>query len=134
MSTASTQKKTRIISAGIAVVLLIAVFVCWASTKPMALEGVKTITIVVNHSNGSTLTETFETTARVLFEALIDHVDIVGVETDFGLFVTTVDGEYFDGSDGTYWALYINEEKAEYGVDAQPIANGDVFCFCPVTA
>ena len=131
MSSTSIQKKKQIITGGLVVVLLIAALVCWASARPMALESVKTITMVVYHSDGSEVIETIQTNERVLLDGLRDNFDIEGVETNYGFYVTTVDGEYLDSSSGVYWVLYVNEEKAEYGVDAQPIATGDIFCFCP---
>ena len=51
MNPASPNKKITVISLGILLVLALAVFLCWASLRPQALEPVKEITLVVTHSD-----------------------------------------------------------------------------------
>ena len=41
----------------------------------------------------------------------------------------TVDGETADESKQEWWGYDINGVQAEYGVDSQPIADGDVILF-----
>ena len=129
MNRMSGQNKITIITAAIAVVLSIAAFLCWASFKPQALEGVKSITVNVAHSDGSVRTEQYETTAQLLSDALKDHIDIDGEDSENGLFVKTVDGEYADDTAGVYWMIEVNGANCEYGVDAQPVADGDEYSF-----
>ena len=129
----SKQKKTTIISIAVVVALVIIALVCWASFRPQALEGVKNITVTVAHSNGTTRTEEFETTAQYLADALVDHIEIDGEESEFGLFVKTVDGEYADDAQGVYWMFDVNGAMGEYGVDTQPVADGDVYSFYTIT-
>lgn len=133
MSSMSKQKKTTIISIAVVVALVIIALVCWASFRPQALEGVKNITVTVAHSNGTTRTEEFETTAQYLADALVDHIEIDGEESEFGLFVKTVDGEYADDAQGVYWMFDVNGAMGEYGVDTQPVADGDVYSFYTIT-
>ena len=125
----SKQKKTTIISIAVVVVLVIIALVCWASFRPQALEGVKDITVIVAHSNGNVRTEEFETTAQYLSEALVDHIDIEGEDSEYGLFVKSVDGEYADDTKGYYWMFDVNGEMGEYGVDTQPVADDYVYYF-----
>lgn len=125
----SKQKKTIIVAIAIVVVLVIVAFVCWASFRPQALEGVKEISVTVTHTDGSTRTEDFETTAQYLADALDGHIEIDGEDSEYGLFVRTVDGEYADDTQGVYWMFNVNGVMSEYGVDAQPVADGDVFSF-----
>ena len=129
----SKQKKTTIVSIAVAVALVIIALVCWASFRPQALEGVKYIYVTVNHTNGLIHTEEFETTGQYLADALVDHIEIDGEETEFGLFVKTVDGEYADDSAGVYWMFDVNGVTGEYGVDTQPVADGDVYYFYTIT-
>ena len=129
MSSMSKQKKTTIIVVVIAVVLVIAALVCWAAFRPQALEGVKGITVTVNHSDGTTYEEEIDTTAQYLAEALEPYDLIHGEESEYGLFVTEIDGEIADGSDGKYWVYTVNGTDAEYGVDMQPVADGDAYVF-----
>ena len=129
MSSMSKQKKTTILVVAIAVVLVIAALVCWAAFRPQALEGVKEITVTVNHSDGSARTEEIKTTEQYLAGALEPYDLIHGEESEYGLFVTEIDGEIADGSDGNYWVYTVNGVDAEYGVDTQPIADGDTYVF-----
>ena len=133
MSSMSKQKKTTIILVAVAVLLIIAALVCWASFRPKALEGVKEITVTVTHTDGSTRTEEIETTAQYLAEALEPYALLEGEETEYGLFVKTVDGEYADDTQSTYWMFDVNGAMGEYGVDTQPIADGDTYAFYTIT-
>ncbi len=133
MSSMSRQKKTTVIVIAVAVVLVIAALVCWASFRPQALEGVKDVTVTVTHTDGTVVTEEFETTAQVLSDALDGHIAIEGENTEYGLFVKTVDGEYADDTAGTYWMFNVNGAMGEYGVDSQPVADGDTYDFYTIT-
>ncbi len=130
MKSMSKQKKTTLIVVVVAVVLVIAALVCWASFRPQALEGAKDITIYVYHTDEDDPAEfTAHTTAEYLSEALEGVVDIEGYDTEYGLFVESVDGEYADSSLNQYWVYNVNDEYAEYGVDSQPVADGDSYSF-----
>jgi hypothetical protein len=129
----SKQKKTTLIVVAAVVVLVIAALACWASFRPQALEGVKDITVNVTHTDGEVATFDISTTAQYLADALESEVSLEGEETEYGLFVKTVDGEYADDTQGVYWLYDINGTMAEYGVDTQPIADGDVVDFYTMT-
>ena len=133
MSSMSKQKKTTIIAIAIVVVLVIAALVCWASFRPQALEGVKDITVTITHTDGTTRTEEIETTAQYLAEALEPYDLLEGEDSEFGLFVKTVDGEYADDAEGVYWMFNVNGAMGEYGVDTQPVADGDTYDFYTIT-
>lgn len=133
MSSMSKQKKTTLIFAAAAIVLVMALLVVWATFRPGALEGVKEITVNVTHTDESTYTNTFETTAKYLAEALEPYGLLEGEESEYGLFVKTVDGEYADDAEGAYWMYDANGAMAEYGVDTQPIEDGDVYDFYIMT-
>ena len=133
MSSMSKQKKTTIIAIAIVVFLVIAALVCWASFRPQALEGVKDITVTITHTDGTTRTEEIETTAQYLAEALEPYDLLEGEDSEFGLFVKTVDGEYADDAEGVYWMFNVNGAMGEYGVDTQPVADGDTYDFYTIT-
>ena len=133
MSSMSKQRKTTIITIAIVAVLVIAALVCWASFRPQALEGVKQISVTVTHTDGSVREEAFETTAQVLADALEGHIEIDGEDSEYGLFVKTVDGEYADDTQGVYWMFDVNGAMGEYGVDSQPVADGDAYSFYTIT-
>lgn len=150
--TSESTKKTPILYAGILVVLLIAVFVCWASTQPQALEDVKEITVTVAHSENFLLeleykfspeeaherdpyVLEFETTAKTLMEALEPYalLELLEETDEMGETVTVIhcaDGEYVEDYRGYSWFCYRNSELLEEPLHDLPIEDGDTFYFC----
>ncbi|MCM1175195.1 MAG: DUF4430 domain-containing protein [Blautia sp.] len=62
--------------------------------------------------------------------ALADLGLIAGDESEFGLYVKTVNGITADyDTDGVYWAFYIDGEYAATGVDSTPITEGESYSF-----
>ena len=123
------KKNGRLILAAVVVVLLIAVFaVIWFATRPATTEGSKTITVEVVHKDESTKTFTYHTDAEYLGEVLLAEGLVEGDESEYGLMITTVDGEQaVYETDGAYWAFYVGDEYASLSVDQTPIADGDSF-------
>lgn len=150
--TSASNKKTRILFSGILVILLLAVFLCWASTQPQALEEVKELTITVAHTDAyiQELEQTyapeeveahnpyileFETTARTLMEALEPYalLELQEETDDMGEPVTVItraDEEYVDNYRGYAWVCYRNSELLEAPITELPIEDGDTFYFC----
>ena len=63
-------------------------------------------------------------------EALLDVDLIAGDESEYVLYVKTVNGVTADyDKDQTYWAFYINGEYANTGVDSTPVEDGAVYSF-----
>ena len=63
-------------------------------------------------------------------EALAELGLIAGEESEYGLFVKSVNGITADyDKDGVYWAFYVNGEYASSGVDTTPIAEGESYSF-----
>lgn len=55
---------------------------------------------------------------------------IAGDESEFGLYVKTVNGITCDyDKDGKYWAFYIGDEYASTGVDSTEIESGKTYSF-----
>ena len=51
-----------------------------------------------------------------------------GEDSQYGFAVYTVNGETADFSvDQSYWAFYVNGEYCNYGIDTQPVEDGDEF-------
>lgn len=98
--------------------------------SPKGEKGSKTITISVVDSAKQTVTYTTKTDAEFLRQAMeeTDGLTFSGDESEYGLMVTVVNGETADFNvDGSYWAFYINDEYCNYGIDSQPVADGDSF-------
>lgn len=92
----------------------------------------KSITVEVKDAEGNVTAYTAQTEAEFLYDALQDvpEVTLDGYESDYGYYITTVNGVVADyDADGAYWSLYVNGEYGAYGVDSQPVADGDVYTF-----
>lgn len=88
----------------------------------------KNITLTVTYSDGTCENYEITTTAEYLMDAIEDTVTLEGSESDYGFYLETVNGETADyDADGAYWAIYVNHEYGMYGLDSQPVADGDDF-------
>ena len=71
-----------------------------------------------------------KTDAEYLRQAMeeADGLTFSGAESEYGMMVDTVNGERADYSlDGAYWSFYVNGEYCNYGIDTQPVLDGDAF-------
>ncbi|MDE7435740.1 MAG: DUF4430 domain-containing protein [Lachnospiraceae bacterium] len=117
-----------------ALVLLIAVLACvYYFLGPKGTEGSKEYTLKVVNDAGETTAYTGHTDQEFLRPALeelqeAEDFTIEGEESEYGLYVETVNGVTADYAvDGSYWALYVNDEYSNYGVDTQPVTDGDTY-------
>lgn len=119
----------KVIAAVVAIVVLVAAAIgCWIAFGPKTSEGAKTIKVQVVHADKSTKDFTYKTDAQYLAEVLQENKLIEGEDSEYGLFITTVDGEKADyNTDGSYWSIYVNNEYGQYGADQQPVNDGDTF-------
>ena len=70
------------------------------------------------------------TDKKMVGEALLDLELIAGEDSQYGLYVKTVNGTTLDyDTDGKYWAFYVNGEYAMSGVDTTEIKPDEVYCF-----
>ena len=129
MENTSTKTKRTVIYAGIFLTLIAALLLCWASFQPLALEGVKEITLNVIHSDGTANTVRFSTTARYLAQALDGNIDFDAFLGEDALYLLAIDGEYADYTRGEHWMYDCNDNPAYFYIDAQPVADGDVYNF-----
>ena len=130
MTEKQTSKKKIWLGLGCLVVLVAALAVIYSVFGAKRVAGSKDITIeVINKAQESTLYEV-STEAEYLRQAMeeADGLTFEGTESDYGMMVNTVNGETADYSvDGSYWSFYVNEEYCNYGIDSQPVADGDAF-------
>ena len=93
-------------------------------------EGTKTFFFEVTHADGRYALFEIHTDAETVGEALtgVDLID--GEESQYGLYVKIVDGEYLDwDTDMMYWAFYENGEYAMTGVDGTTIDESVTYSF-----
>lgn len=89
----------------------------------------KTITLQVVHGDGSTKDFEIATDKETLRQALEQESLIEGDESEYGLFVKTVDGETADDGNQEWWCLTKGGEMWTSGVDSTEIADGDAYEF-----
>lgn len=129
MENKKSSKKIVIAAVALAAVALIFCGI-YLVLSPKASAGAKEITIeVVDDGQNSTM-YTVNTDAEYLRGALEDAegLTVEGTESEYGLMVETVNGVTADYSaDGAYWAFYVDGAYCNYGVDQQPVEDGQAY-------
>lgn len=86
--------------------------------------------VVVTGPDGAESTFDITTDKATVGEALLEEGLIAGEDSEFGLYVTTVNGITLDwDKDQQYWAFYIDGEYAMTGVDSTEVTEGAVYSF-----
>ncbi len=92
-------------------------------------EGQKSFVLTVIDADGNEVTATVYTDKDSVGEALLNLGIISGEDSDYGLYVKTVNGKTLDyDTDGKYWAFYIDGEYALTGIDSTEIVEGTTYC------
>ena len=95
-------------------------------------DGKMSITVEVKDADGNVSAYTGKTDAENLYDAIayVDGVTLDGYESDYVFYITAVNGITADfETDGAYWSIYVNGEYGAYGVESQPVADGDTYTF-----
>lgn len=127
-------KKTgnkKIVLGVVALVLVVALFAgIYSLMSPKAQTGAKTITIeVIDNEKASTVYDV-NTDAEYLRQAMeeAEGLSFSGTESEYGLMIDTVNGVRADYTlDGAYWSFMVNGAYSNYGIDTQPVTDGDVY-------
>ena len=122
------KKNTKLLPILLAIAAL-AVCVIWFVNRPQAAAGVKTVTVEVIHGDGSEKTFPIQTQAENLRGACEQAQLIEGTESDYGLYVLTVDGETADESRQQWWCITKGGEQHDFGVDDTMIQDGEQYEF-----
>lgn len=96
--------------------------------KPVA--GSKSITIDVVNDKQERTTYELNTDAEYLRQAMeeAEGLTFSGAESEYGMMVDTVNGVKADyNENGAYWGFYVNGDYCNYGIDDQPVLDGDAF-------
>ena len=100
---------------------------CGSKSAETTAPGVS-FTFVVTDLEGNESTFDITTSKATVGEALLDEGLIVGEDSEYGLYVTSVNGMAADwDNDQTYWAFYIDGEYAMTGIDATEIVDGSTY-------
>lgn len=126
--TNKSTKKRNLIWALVALVAVVAIFAgVYFATRPDTAAGAKHITVTVVHKDATERVVEIDTDEEMLRGAL-EQVDLVqGSDSEYGLFITTVDGYTADDSAQEWWCVTKGGEMVNTGVDATPIYDGDAF-------
>lgn len=128
------KRRTKIISIVSIIVLIAAMAGLYLHFGPKTQEGAKTVTIEVVDDKEQSEEYTVKTDAEYLVDAMRDAgkegFTFSGTEKEYGLALDTVNGLKADfNTDSAYWAVYVNDEYGNYGIEEQPVADGDTFRF-----
>ena len=99
------------------------------SETPVSAQTVE-FTFKVTDADGKETDFAISTDKKTVGEALLEKNLIAGDESEYGLYVKTVNGVTLDyDKDGMYWAFYVNGEYAQTGVDSTEITAGAEYAF-----
>ena len=118
------KSKKTIVALILLIVLVIGAFAVWKLNAPQGQAGEKTIRVSVV-TDASTADFVIETDAEFLRGALEQEGLVEGSESEYGLYVITVDGVTADESQQQWWCFTRGGGTLETGVDTTPIADGE---------
>ncbi|MDO5120635.1 MAG: DUF4430 domain-containing protein [Erysipelotrichaceae bacterium] len=108
-------------------------FGIWFVNRPKPMSGAKAIVIEVQDPEGSVKSYSGRTDAEYLSGAMDDFsaagFQYEAVSGEYGAYVTTINGLKAEEKDSAYWAIYVQGEYGMYGIDQQPVTDGDTYRF-----
>ena len=105
----------------LALVMLFAMTACGKKEAPAAAS--VSFKVIVTDLDGNESSFEYTSSAASVGEVLVAEGLIEGHETEYGLYIDTVNGITADwDKDQTYWAFYINGEYSTTGIDSTEIA------------
>lgn len=120
-------------SKGLIIGLIILVAACVAGlliyqkVMPKGREGAKTVVVKVIHGDQSTNEFEYQTDEAYLGEVMKSDGLVEGEDGQYGLYITSADGEEADDSKQQWWCLTKGGEQVNTSADQTPIEDGDVF-------
>ena len=119
----------KLISLLLVMVMVLGLVAC-GNAEPKATGA--SFTVIVADLEGKETTFEYTSDKATVGEALVEEGLIKGHDTEYGLYVDSVNGVALDwDKDGKYWAFYIDGEYAMTGVDATEITEGATYAFKP---
>ena len=128
------DNKNKTLKMVLAVVILAALIgalvLIYKNFSPKPTAGAKSVTIEVVDDQADTTSYEVNTDAEYLRQVMeeTDGLTFSGAESEYGMTVDTVNGIRADyNENGAYWSFYLNDDYCNYGIDTQPVADGDHF-------
>lgn len=128
MNNARNNKKIILVS--LALIALIAVFgLAYKFLMPQPQTGSKNITFEVVIDGTTDKSYSISTDEEFLRKALesTEGLEIVGSESQYGLFVTEINKRKADDSKQEWWQFFKGDTPLQTGIDSTVIADGDKF-------
>ena len=121
--------KKALLGVGILVALIAMFVVVYLAFGAKPVAGSKNITIEVIGKEKAAITYEVSTDAEFLRQAMeeAEGLEFSGTESQYGLTVEVINGETTDFNNGSYWSFYVNDVYCNYGIDSQPVMDGDAF-------
>ncbi|MCD7946679.1 MAG: DUF4430 domain-containing protein [Oscillospiraceae bacterium] len=126
------QTRTILVLAIVLVVVVAVILGVYLHNRPELTAGDKTITLTVI-TDETTNTHQISTDAVYLGAALKPGGLVAGEDSQYGLYVKTVDGITVDEAKMQWWCLTKGGAEVYTGVDETPIEDGDTFEFTLTT-
>ncbi len=124
------MKHKKLLGVGLIIVLIAIFAILYVTFKEKPVEGSKAISIEVIHSSKESKLYELKTDAQFLKQAMeeAEGLEFSGLEDQYGVMLEVVNGEsaIFE-KDGAYWSIMVNGEYGNYGIESQPIEDGDEF-------
>lgn len=122
--------KRIVIGLVILAVIIAGLFFAYNTFREKPVEGTKQFTVEVVDDAGKSKMYEATTDVEFLRDALeeLDGFSIEGEESEYGLFVKTINGVTADyDANGAYWSFYVNDGYCNNGIETQPVNDGDAF-------
>ncbi len=121
--------KKALLGVGILVALIAVFVVVYLAFGAKPVAGSKNITIEVIGKEKAAVSYEVSTDAEFLRQAMeeAEGLEFSGTESQYGLTVEVINGETTDFNNGSYWSFYVNDAYCNYGIDSQPVMDGDAF-------
>ena len=129
-STQTQSHKTLVITAIILFLAVISAYMVFSFAGPSTTEGENAVTIQVLDDKKNLVSYEINTDAEYLRQAMeqCQGLTFIGSEGPYGLVLLTINGVTADyDKDQAWWSIYVNNELGNYGVDQQPVNDGDTF-------
>lgn len=126
----SKVSKKGLLGIGVLAILVIAFLAIYSVFGAKGVAGEKSITIEVINKAQESIVYEVSTDAEYLRGAMDEAEGLTydGEEGPYGLTISAINGEVADFNvDSAYWSFYVNGEYCNYGIDAQPVMDGDEF-------
>ncbi|WP_288174625.1 DUF4430 domain-containing protein [Sporofaciens musculi] len=122
------QSNRKVILLIVAVLIAaVAMFGIYKVFMPKGQTGAKEITVTVVHADETSKDFVYQTDAAYLGEVLKSEELVEGTEGEFGMFITSVDGETADDSKEQWWCITKGGEALNTSADQTPIEDGEKF-------